>query len=77
MMIYMPEKFKLSAIEKIEEDILRIILVSDFTVIGKGMYNQSNNIDQDNILFPAFLILSILFCLIYTINSLTTYGQFS
>lgn len=68
----MREKFKLSSIEKIEQDILRVILVLDFTVIAKGIYNQSNNIDQDRILFPAFLTLSILFCLIYTINSFTT-----
>lgn len=67
----MREKFKLRPIEKIEQDILRVILILDFTVIAKGIYNQSNNIDQDNILFPAFLILSILFCLIYTINSFT------
>ena len=51
---------------------MRIIIFSDISVILKGMYNQSNNIDQDYILIPIFLILSILFFSIYSINAFTS-----
>jgi len=67
----MQEKIKLKGNEKILQDILRIILFTDFAVILKGMYNQRNNIDQDYILGPSFLILSILVCCIYGINAFT------
>jgi hypothetical protein len=68
----MQEKIKLKGKEKLLQDILRVVLFSDFAVILKGMYNQSKNIDQDNILVPSFLILSIFFCSIYGINAFTS-----
>jgi hypothetical protein len=68
----MQEKIKLKGNEKILQDILRVILFTDFAVILKGMYNQSKNIDQDYILGPSCLILSISVCSIYGINAFTS-----
>jgi hypothetical protein len=36
------------------------------------MYNESNSINQNEILVPNFLILAFLFCLIYGIDAFTT-----
>lgn len=65
----MKEKFQLSSKEKIIQSILRLILVLVFMIISKGIYNQNNNIDEDNILFPAFLIISEFFCILYFTNA--------
>ena len=66
------KKFKLNNKEKVQRKILNIIIVFIVLIIIKGIYNQSNNIDQDNILFPFFLILSIIFCAIYSFNAFTS-----
>ena len=68
----MREKNKLNSREKIEQDILRVLIVLICSITIKGMYNESNNIDQNYILVPNFLIVSFLFCLIYGINAFTT-----
>jgi ABC-type multidrug transport system permease subunit len=66
------KKFKLNTKEQVQRKILNIIIVFIVLIIIKGIYNQSNNIDQDNILFPFFLILSIIFCAIYSFNAFTS-----
>ena len=36
------------------------------------MYNESNNINKNNILAPNFLIISFIFCIVYGVNAFTT-----
>lgn len=68
----MREKFDLNQKEEVQRKILFILLVSIFLIVIKGIYNQSNNINQDKVLTPAFLIASFSFCIIYSFNAFTT-----
>ena len=68
----MRKKNKLNSIEKREQEILRVLLVFIFSIGFKGMYNESNNIDQNYILIPIFITVSFLFCLIYGVNAFST-----
>ena len=68
----MREKTGLNSKEKVLIEILRILLIFIAAILIKGMYNQSNHIDEDYFLVPAFCTLSEIFCLIYTFNAFTT-----
>ncbi len=68
----MRKKNKLNSIEKTEQEILRVLLVFIFSIGFKGMYNESNNINQNHTLIPLFIIVSFLFCIIYGLNAFAT-----
>jgi len=66
------EMFPLNRNEKILREVLRIILFVIFSAIIKGCFNQSNNIDEDNILVPIVSTASELFCMFYIANAFTS-----
>jgi len=68
----MNRDIKLNSNEKKEQIILRSFLLFIAVIIFKGIYNQNCGIDQDYILWPLFLTVAGLFCLIYSINAFTT-----
>ena len=68
----MRKKNKLNSRELILQDILRVLLLLVILIVLKGMYNESNSINQNEILIPNFLIIAFLFCLIYGIDAFTT-----
>src|SRR5665647_3110811 len=68
----MREKFELNAKEKTQRKILIVLIICIVLIIAQGIFNQSNNINQDAILYPAFLSLSVIFCTIYSINAFTS-----
>lgn len=63
---------KLNSNEKKEQVVLRSLLLLIVLIVFKGIYNQNCGIDQDYILWPLFLTVTGLFCLIYSINAFTT-----
>lgn len=67
----MKQDFHLSYKEKRIEIILLILAVVTFIIIGKGIYNEKNNINQDNILLPLIMFLYGIFFLIYSFNGLS------
>jgi hypothetical protein len=68
----MIKKTEPSLSEKKLSKIVYILLVFIFLILAKGMFNQYNNINQDKVLAPVFLILCIIFCVIYSANAFTT-----
>ena len=68
----MIKKTEPSLSEKKLSKIVYILLVFIFLILAKGMFNQHNNINQDKVLAPVFLILCIIFCVIYSANAFTT-----
>lgn len=68
----MEEKNALTKCERIQEKIFVGLFISIFFVIVKGIINQSNNIDQDYILYPTFLVTSTIFCIMYSANAFMT-----
>ena len=68
----MRKKSQLYSREIIGQDILRVLLLLIILIVLKGMYNESNNINQNNILFPNFLIIAFIFCIVYGVNAFTT-----
>ena len=68
----MRKKSQLYSREIIWQDILRVLLLLIILIVLKGMYNESNNINQNNILVPNFLIIAFIFCIVYGVNAFTT-----
>ena len=68
----MRKKSQLYSREIIWQDILRVLLLLIILIVLKGMYNESNNINQNNILAPNFLIIAFIFCIVYGVNAFTT-----
>lgn len=58
--------------EKKISKLVYILLVFIFLILIKGVFNQLNNINQDKVLAPVFLILCFIFCVIYSANAFTT-----
>jgi len=58
--------------EKKISKLVYILLVFIFLILVKGIFNQLNNINQDKVLAPVFLILCFIFCIIYSANAFTT-----
>lgn len=65
----MQKQNELNRKEKTQREIIKILIFLIVVIVIKGIYNQSNGIDQDYILFPAFLGISSIFCFIYTFNA--------
>lgn len=68
----MIKKTEPSLSEKKLSKIVYVLLVFIFLILAKGLFNQHNNINQDKVLAPVFLILCIIFCIIYSANAFTT-----
>ena len=68
----MTEKFKLNNIEQKMRKALLLIMITITMLVVKGILNDSNNANQNNILAPSVLLLCIIFCVIYTINAFTS-----
>lgn len=67
----MQQYFQLDKKEKTQEWILLSLSIVSFLIIGKGVYNQYHNIDQDEILIPLILIIYAGIFLLYGINGIT------
>lgn len=67
----MQQYFQLDKKEKTQEWILLSLSIVSFLTIGKGLYNQYHNIDQDEILIPLILIIYVGIFLLYGINGIT------
>ena len=65
----MQQYFELDNKEKKQEWLMLIFAAISFLIIGKGVYNQYHNIDQDNILVPLVLLMYCGFFFIYGINA--------
>ncbi len=68
----MRKKFTLDIKEQLQRKVLNVLIVFIILVIVKGIFNQSNNINQDDILAPLFLGLTVVFCAIYSFNAFTS-----
>lgn len=68
----MRQKFELNKVEQKMRKTLLLIMIAVTLLVVKGILNDSNDINQNNILAPSVLLLCIIFCTIYTINAFTT-----
>ncbi len=66
------DSFPLNKNEKTLREILRALLVIIFSIILKGILNDSNRIKQDFILVPLCASACEIFCILYIINAFTT-----
>lgn len=64
----MKNEFHLSAKERNLEIVLLVLAFITFIIIGKGIYNEKHNINQDNILLPLIMFIYGIFFLIYSFN---------
>lgn len=66
------EFYPLNNKEKIIREILRILLVIIFSIIIKGIYNESNRINEDHILVPICSTAGEVFFILYVINAFSS-----
>jgi peptidoglycan/LPS O-acetylase OafA/YrhL len=62
--------FELDPKEKKQEWLLLSLFILFAFTVGKGVYNQTHHIDQDNILIPLFFFIGGSFFLLYGLNGL-------
>ena len=68
----MTPKYELNKVEERMRKALLLIMITITMLVVKGILNDSNNVNQNEILAPAVLLLCITFCIIYTINAFTS-----
>jgi len=66
------EAFPLTRNEKIVREILRFLLLIIACVIVKGMLNQNQNVNEDDLLVPICATAIQIFLVLYIFNAFTT-----